>query len=76
MHKLQNRTPGASRPASPTSLTDADITTARVDRGFFLWRGVAAGGVGGGAALTAASPRGSGRDGAGDAAPTDSDQSQ
>ncbi|MCY4662253.1 MAG: hypothetical protein OXF93_20985 [Acidobacteria bacterium] len=76
MHKLQNRTPSASRQAVPMSLADADITTARVDRRSFLWRAVAAGSVAAGAALTAACPSGTDSDGEGDAAPTDSDQSQ
>ena len=68
--------PSANRPGSPTSLTDADITTARVDRRSFLWRAVAAGSVAAGAALTAACPGGTDSDGGGDTGSpaTDSDQ--
>ena len=65
MRGPENSKPGVNRPGSPTSLTDADITTARVDRRSFLWRAVAAGSVAAGAALTAACPGG-----------TDSDQSE
>ena len=43
MRKPENRKPDANRQGSPTSLTDADITTVRVDRRSFLSRAVAAG---------------------------------
>ena len=76
MPGLENPTPGANRPGSPASLTDADIATSRVDRRSFLWRAVAVGSIATGAALTAACPGGTDSDGGGDAAPTDSDQSQ
>ena len=73
MSKLENRKASANRPGS---LTDADITSVRVDRRSFLWRAVAAGSVAAGAALTAACPGGTDSDGGGDAGSpaTDSDQ--
>ena len=75
MRKSENRKPGADRSPSPMSLTDEDITTARVDRRSFLSRAVAAGSIAVGAALTAACPGGTDSDGEGDAGSpaTDSD---
>ena len=75
MRKLENRKPGANGPGSPASLTDADITTVRVDRRSFFSRAVAAGSIAAAAALTAACPGGTDSDqGADSAAPeTDSD---
>ena len=66
MRRPENRKPGADRPGSPTSLTDADITTVRVDRRSFLSRAVVAGSIAAGAALTAACPGGTDSDGASD----------
>ena len=66
MRRPENRKPGADRPGLPTSLTDADITTVRVDRRSFLSRAVLAGSVAAGAALTAACPGGTDSDGASD----------
>ena len=66
MRRLENRKPGADRPGSPASLTDADITTVRVDRRSFFSRAVVAGSVAVGAALTAACPGGTDSDGASD----------
>ena len=75
MRKPENRKPDANRQGSPTSLTDADITTVRVDRRSFLSRAVAAGSIAVGAAMTAACPGGTDSDGGGDAGSpaTDSD---
>ena len=56
---------------TPTSLTDEDITTVRVDRRSFLSRAVAAGSVAVGAALTTRCGGGAGSDS--DAEATDSD---
>ena len=66
MRRPENRKPDANRQGSPTSLTDADITTVRVDRRSFLSRAVVAGSIAAGAALTAACPGGSDSDGASD----------
>ena len=83
MRDEESRAPGANGAESPASLTDADMTTVRVDRRSFFQRAVAAGSVVGLAALTAACPGGTDSDGQGDAGvpatdadeqPTDSDQ--
>ncbi len=66
MRRPENRKPDANRQGSPTSLTDADITTVRVDRRSFLSRAVVAGSIAAGAALTAACPGGTDSDGASD----------
>ena len=66
MRRSEDRQTGASRQGSPASLTDADITTVRVDRRSFLSRAVAAGTIAAGAALTAACPGGTDSDGASD----------
>ena len=66
MRKPEDRKTGASRQESPASLTDADITTVRVDRRSFLSRAVVAGSIAAGAALTAACPGGTDSDGASD----------
>ncbi len=66
MRRPENRKSDASRQASPTSLTDTDITTVRVDRRSFLSRAVVAGSIAAGAALTAACPGGTDSDGASD----------
>ena len=66
MHRPENRKPSANRPGSPTSLTDADITTVRRDRRSFLSRAVLAGSIAAAAALTAACPSGGDSDGGGD----------
>lgn len=66
MGRPENRKPGASRPGPPTSLTDADIKTVRVDRRSFFSRAVAAGSLAAAAALTAACPGGTDSDGASD----------
>ena len=66
MRRPENRKSDANRKASPTSLTDTDITTVRVDRRSFLSRAVAAGSIAAGAALTAACPGGTDSDGASD----------
>ncbi len=63
MNKPENRKPGTNRPGSPTSLTDADITSVRVDRRSFFLRAVAAGSIAAAAALTAACPGGTDSDG-------------
>ncbi len=75
MSRRENRKHDASR---PVSLTDSEITTARVGRRSFLSRTVLAGSIAVGAALTAACPGATDSDGAGDSdsQPTDSDQSQ
>ena len=75
MRKPENGKPVVNRQGSPTSLTDEDITTVRVDRRSFLSRAVAAGSIAVGAALTAACPGGTDSDGGGDAGSpaTDSD---
>ena len=66
MRKPQNPQPGANRPGSPTSLTDADISSVRVDRRSFFSRAIAAGSIAAAAALTAACPGGTDSDGQGD----------
>ena len=66
MRRPENRKPDSDRQGSPTSLTDADITTVRVDRRSFLSRAVVAGSIAAGAALTAACPGGTDSDGASD----------
>ena len=66
MRKPENRKPATHRAGSPKPLTDADITTVRVDRRSFLSRAVAAGTIAAGAALTAACPGGTDSDGASD----------
>ncbi len=78
MRKPENRKPDANHQGSPTSLTDADITTVRVDRRSFLSRAVAAGSIAVGAAMTAACPGGTDSDGEGDAGSpaTDSDSQE
>ena len=75
MRRAEKGKPSANRPGAPTSLTDADITTVRVDRRSFFSRAVAAGSLAAAAALTAACPGGTDADGGSDQ-PTDSDQSQ
>ena len=55
----------------PSSLTDADITTVRVDRRSFLSRAVAVGSVAVGTAVTTGCPGGTDSDG--DSEETDSD---
>ena len=66
MRRPENHKPDMQRAGSPTTLTDADITTVRVDRRSFLSRAVAAGTIAAGAALTAACPGGTDSDGASD----------
>ena len=66
MPRQDNRKPTANRSGSQTSLTDADITSVRVDRRSFLSRAVVAGSIAAGAALTAACPGGTDSDGGGD----------
>lgn len=66
MRKPENAKPRANRPEPPTSLTDADIRSARVDRRSFFSRAIAAGSIAAAAALTAACPGGTDSDGAGD----------
>ena len=66
MRRPKNRKPDSQRAGSPTTLTDADITTVRVDRRSFLSRAVVAGSIAAGAALTAACPGGTDSDGASD----------
>ena len=66
MRKPDNAKPRANRPEAPTSLTDADIRSARVDRRSFFSRAIAAGSLAAAAALTAACPGGTDSDGAGD----------
>ena len=66
MRRPEDRKTGTSRQGSPASLTDADITTVRVDRRSFLSRAVVAGSIAAGAALTAACPGGTDSDGASD----------
>ena len=75
MSRRENRKPNANR---PVSLTDADITSVRVDRRSFLSRTVVAGSIAAAAALTAACPGGTDADQGNDsAAPeTDTDTSQ
>ena len=63
MRRQENMKASANR---PVSLTDADITTVRVDRRSFLSRAVVAGSIAAGVALTAACPGGTDSDGAGD----------
>ena len=66
MRRPEDRKTSTSRQGSPASLTDADITTVRVDRRSFLSRAVVAGSIAAGAALTAACPGGTDSDGASD----------
>ncbi|MYI75494.1 MAG: hypothetical protein F4057_09325 [Acidobacteria bacterium] len=66
MRRPENLKSDTHRAGSPTPLTDADITTVRVDRRSFLSRAVAAGTIAAGAALTAACPGGTDSDGASD----------
>ena len=66
MHRPEDRRPDTNRAGSPTSLTDAEITTVRVDRRSFFSRAVAAGSLAAAAALTAACPGGTDSDGASD----------
>ena len=51
MPRPDSQAPISNRHGSPTSLTDEDITTVRVDRRSFLSRAVAAGSVAVGATL-------------------------
>ena len=73
MHGRENRKPVGNRQGSPRSLTDADITTVRVDRRSFLSRAVAAGSVAVGAAMATGCPGGTDSDGESEG--TDSDSS-
>jgi hypothetical protein len=66
MRRPESRKPNANRQEMPMSLTDADITTVRVDRRSFLSRAIVAGSIAAGAALTAACPGGTDSDGASD----------
>ena len=66
MRRQENPQPGANRPGSPASLTDADIGSVRVDRRSFFSRALAAGSIAAAAALTAACPGGTDSDGGGD----------
>ena len=66
MRRPENLEPGADRAGVPSSLTDADITTVRVDRRSFFSRAIAAGSIAAAAALTAACPGGTDSDGASD----------
>ena len=66
MRRPENRKPNANCQGLPMSLTDADITTVRVDRRSFLSRAIVAGSIAAGAALTAACPGGTESDGASD----------
>ncbi|MDE2665576.1 MAG: hypothetical protein OXI69_05460 [Acidobacteriota bacterium] len=76
MSRSENSKLGATRPGSPTALTDEDINTVRVDRRSFLSRAVAAGSIAAAAAMAAACASGTDSDGEGDAGapPADSDQ--
>ena len=76
MSGSENSNLGATRPGSPTALTDEDITTVRVDRRSFLSRAVAAGSIAAAAAMVAACASGTDSDGEGDAGepPADPDQ--
>ena len=60
MTRAKNNDPRRPRRDDRMTLTDADMTTARVDRRSFLSKAVAAASVAAGAALTAACPGGSG----------------
>ena len=66
MRKPEHQETSANRSGSPTTLSDADMTTVRVDRRSFLSRAVLAGSVAVGAAAAAACPGGTDSDGAGD----------
>ena len=66
MRRPENRKPNANRQEMPMSLTDADISSVRVDRRSFFSRAIAAGSVAAAAALTAACPGGTDSDGASD----------
>ena len=73
MRKVEHGKTDADRPGSPASLTDADMTTTRVNRRSFFSRAVAAGSIAvaagsivAAAALTAACPGGTDSDGGGD----------
>ena len=71
--KVANHTERAPKPCadSNNALTEADITTSRVDRRSFFVKAMIAGGIGISAAMTAACPSGSDSDSDGSA--TDSD---
>ena len=71
MHRPQSRKPITNRQGPPSSLTDNDITTVRVDRRSFLSRAVAVGSVAVGAAVTTGCPGGTDSDS--DSQETDSD---
>ena len=74
MHRPESRKPITNRQGSPSSLTDADITTVRVDRRSFLSRAVAVGSVAVGAAVATGCPGGTdGTDSDSDSQETDSD---
>lgn len=66
MPRSDNSKPRANGSAPQTSLTDADITSVRVDRRSFLSRAVLAGSIAVGAAATAACPGGTDSDAGGD----------
>ena len=66
MPRAKSGKTSAPRPGSPTPLTDADMTTVRVDRRSFFSRAVVAGSIAAAAALTAACPGGTDSDGGGD----------
>lgn len=66
MRRPENLKSDTHRAGSRTPLTDADITTVRVDRRSFLSRAVVAGSIAAGAALTVACPGGTDSDGASD----------
>ena len=63
MKRADSQKTTANRQGPPSSLTDADITTVRVDRRSFLSRAVAVGSVAVGAAGTTGCPGGTDSDG-------------
>lgn len=76
MPRPDSQAPITDRHRSPTSLTDEDITTARVNRRSFLSRAVATGSVAVGAALATRCGSGTDADSSDTEAPaTDSDNS-
>ena len=73
MNRPQSRKPIGNRKESANSLTDADITTIRVDRRSFLSRAVAAGSIAVGVAATTGCPGGTDSDGGGDTGESESE---
>ena len=76
MHRPDSRKPITNRQGLPSSLTDEDITTVRVDRRSFLSRAVAVGSVAAGAAVATGCPGGTDSDSNSQETDSDSNDSE